>query len=108
MACLYNPRNLRLLKIVREQSAQRNQLHGHMYNSVGSRNKMLCGDCNALSYCQLARNLSHTHAASLNSEKIINGALDQQTGVVLDQQIMAERLKIRYKTCPFHRELSFG
>lgn len=70
----------------------------------------LCGDCDQLSYCQYARNLSHNHAANFNSHKIINTAIEDQPSKlnVPDQHIMAERLKLRYKTCPFHRELSLG
>lgn len=77
----------------------------------------LCGDCDALNYCQLARNLSHNHGAHLNSHRIINGFLadtkqnviSQQSSLsVPDQHILAEKLKLRYQTCPFHRELSLG
>lgn len=74
----------------------------------------LCNDCDALKYCQLARNLSSNHLAS---QKVIYGHLGTPTKRNLstnlasnlpDQHILAEKFKLRYKTCPFHRELSLG
>lgn len=73
----------------------------------------LCKDCDKLKYCQYARNLSHNHGAHLTSQIVINGFIvGSQNSQILtllpDQSIMAEKLKIRHKTCPFHRELSLG
>lgn len=82
-----------------------------MQSTVANNIPRLCGDCDALKYCQLARNLSHTHAASLNSHRIINGELGDRQNTRQswpDNHILAEKLKLRYKTCPFHRELSLG
>lgn len=97
------------MKIIREQSAQQRHHQSRERDQLRTGNPMLCGDCDALSYCQLARNLSHSQAVSFNSHRIINGALNLSAGgAILERQVMAERLKLRYKTCPFHRELSFG
>lgn len=80
----------------------------------------LCRECDALKYCQYARNLSHNHDAHFTSHKVINGDLSDQSYLqpsppattsstkLPEQHILAEKLKLRYKTCPFHRELSLG
>jgi len=77
----------------------------------------LCTDCDKLRYCQFARNLSHNHSAHMTSRQVINGDLldtfarkptPNLRGSLPDQHILAEKLKLRYKTCPFHRELSLG
>lgn len=113
------------MKIIREQqqtsdipSAKQTVDRGNRFNryKAGPPVPELCGDCDALNYCQLARNLGHSHSAQLNSHKIINGSIGESEAVIglrprssfPDQQILAEKLKLRYKTCPFHRELSLG
>lgn len=98
-----------------------NHHHHHHHNSRPTTDHSshvyypkLCGDCDKLKFCQLARNLSHSHDAELTSHKVINGDISEvrinssSTLRLPDQHIMAEKLKLRYKTCPFHRELSLG
>lgn len=110
------------MKIIREQNSNRqssngydspnnvkNTSHGNNHHLKPTTN--LCGDCDELKYCQFARNLSHSHDAQLTSRKIINGDLNTLQAPlppIPDQHILAERLKLRYQTCPFHRELSLG
>lgn len=79
-------------------------------NDSSLRLPKLCGDCDALNYCQLARNLGHNHSAHLTSHKVINGIIriPGEGQSLPDQHILAEKLKLRYRTCPFHRELSLG
>lgn len=99
-------------RIVNYSVNRSHQAHTMIDSRVNSHHP-LCDDCDALKYCQLARNLSHNHGAHFNSLRIINGAIgDRNTSpsktTLLDEHILAEKLKIRYKTCPFHRELSLG
>lgn len=109
------------MKITRDQKTQHrvtvgessNRLHGswRSHNLADKMSPRLCGDCDALKYCQLARNLSRNHGANFNSYRNTNGIIgDKQNHShnLPDQHILAERLKLRYKTCPFHRELSLG
>jgi hypothetical protein len=119
---------LRLFKITRDQRIRDQKLYnsnvgshhhsGHgrsiLNHSSPVSSPKLCGDCDKLKYCQLARNLGHSHDATLTSHRVINGEISEvrlfnNASIQLpDQHIMAEKLKLRYKTCPFHRELSLG
>lgn len=101
----------------------------HNYGEFPTLSATLCRDCDSLNYCQLARNLSHSHGGptftSHNSNDVIIGELSLQnprqsqhgqanpndatnSSPLPDRHILAEKLKLRYKTCPFHRELSLG
>lgn len=102
-------------RITNERSLREIQNPGLKQMNYASRHGSLrlCGDCDVLNYCQYARNLSHNHTAHIDNQRIINrtNAQDKQNNPipnVVDQHIMAERLKLRHKTCPFHRELSLG
>lgn len=76
-------------------------------NSISNQSR-LCGDCDVLKYCQYARKLSHNHANYFNSQELNHGHVQDTFPILLDKTILAEKLKLRHKTCPFHRELSLG
>lgn len=110
------------MRIIREQNAQKqyetSDNVGRPMASVGrrpngllQRDQKLCGHCDKLKYCQYARNLSHNHAAHFTSHIIIGNGEEKDVNQgrgLSDQHTLAEKLKLRYKTCPFHRELSLG
>lgn len=104
----------------RHKSGEERTSSRELFYSPGQQSAMLkyaspsrlCGDCDHLKYCQYARNLSHNHAAYVNSQRIINGYTNKKNNsspeAMVDQHIFADRLKLRHKTCPFHRELTLG
>lgn len=107
------------MRIVREQNnphqATSVESSGFSYsrltNGSVARHPKLCTDCDKLKYCQYARNLSHNHSAHLTSHIVIDGSYQREPNAIRtlpDQHILAEKLKLRYKTCPFHREISLG
>lgn len=81
----------------------------------------LCDDCEVFQQCQFARDLSFSQTSHLSSHKFLGpgatnhldqdhrvGRLTTTVAPVVDRHHLAERLKLRYKTCPFHREISLG
>lgn len=73
----------------------------------------LCKPCEYLDYCQYAKHLSFNHLGhnDIETDQRLKQAVITSDGKTLrlpDQHILAAQDKLRYQTCPFHRELSLG
>lgn len=106
---------------VESSEKRNNQLGTTQTQTTTSTNADLCSDCEVFQQCQYARDLSFSQTSHLGSHKLLghnNQAANNNnnihttarlaTSAASDRHVLAEKLKLRYKTCPFHREISLG